>query len=177
MPNKYRFLSYALCAGTFLPVQALGPAIGEIHTLEFRYSSLKSFSKGRILCDQTEQGWRWIYYIVATIAFFTIILQLFCYFPPKFEQLHQGSSKRATLKHLDYIGIVILTGSTASLLLGISWGGQRYGMKLGDQHFFWEVKLHEPLLTSFATNSLAFRQRDRNHCCWRGRAYLLCPLG
>jgi hypothetical protein len=54
------------------------------------------------------------------------LLQIFFYFPPEFKQLHKNSSKGRTLKGLDYGGLVIFIGSFTSLLLGISWGGQKY---------------------------------------------------
>lgn len=84
-------------------------------------------SIARIICVNTEQGWRWIYYILAIISFLGAVIQFFCYFPPRFDQLHRRSSRKETVKHLDYIGLVILVGSVTGLLLGISWGGQRYG--------------------------------------------------
>ncbi|OAG44853.1 hypothetical protein AYO21_00815 [Fonsecaea monophora] len=115
VPNNRRFMSYAIVTCVFAPLTSVGPGIG------------KSFS--RVICVNTEQGWRWIYYILAIISFLGALIQFFCYFPPKFDQLHKRGSRKETVKHLDYVGLVILVGSVTSLLLGISWGGQRYAWK------------------------------------------------
>ena len=83
----------------------------------------------RLLCEHTEQGWRWIYYIVAILSFLAAGLQLLCYFPPRFELLHKNTTKTYVVKHLDYVGLAIYTVGITALLLGISWGGQRYRMQ------------------------------------------------
>lgn len=82
--------------------------------------------KARLLCENTEQGWRWIYYLISILSFLSALLQLLCYFPPKFELLHQNSSRKDVLKHFDFLGLFGYAGSIVSVLLGISWGGQKY---------------------------------------------------
>jgi hypothetical protein len=64
------------------------------------------------------------------IAFINLILQLICYHPQNFEQLHTRESKIAAFKGLDFVGLVVFAGAAASLLLGISWGGQKYRRQL-----------------------------------------------
>jgi len=75
-------------------------------------------------------SWRWVYYTVAMFSAVSGLLQVFFYFPPAFRQLHTVLSKRKALKRLDYGGVVIFAGSATSLILGISWGGQKYRMIL-----------------------------------------------
>lgn len=76
----------------------------------------------------------------AMFAGVSLVLQMFCYFPPRFHDLHTRLSKRKALLNLDYVGVIVFSGSLASLLLGISWGGQKYRMSL------------IPLLVSVALN-------------------------
>ncbi|EXJ71824.1 uncharacterized protein A1O5_05634 [Cladophialophora psammophila CBS 110553] len=108
VPNNKRFGVFVLITAGLAPVTALANAIG------------------RSFCLDTDQGWRWIFYLLAIMTFSAIVLFLFFYFPPTFHHLHKGSSIMDTVKHIDYVGIVLYSGSAASLLLGISWGGQRY---------------------------------------------------
>ncbi|OCK84372.1 siderophore iron transporter, partial [Lepidopterella palustris CBS 459.81] len=108
VPNKYRFLSFGAIVGLFGPLMAIGPGLA------------------RTLCDRTEQGWRWVYYLVAIISFIAGLLQFVFYHPPEFHHLHTRESKRHLLKTLDYGGLIIFIGGAISLLLGISWGGQKY---------------------------------------------------
>lgn len=30
------------------------------------------------------------------------------------------------IKHFDYVGMILYSGSTSAVILGLSWGGQRY---------------------------------------------------
>lgn len=78
--------------------------------------------------------------MVAMFARVSLVLQMFCYFPPRFHDLHTKLSKRRALLDLDYVGFVVFSGSLASLLLGISWGGQKYRMS------------SDPLLVSVVLN-------------------------
>lgn len=73
-----------------------------------------------------QASWRWVYYMVTMFAGISLVLQILCYFPPRFQDLHTRLSKRKALMDLDYVGVFIFSGSLASLLLGIDWGGQRY---------------------------------------------------
>jgi hypothetical protein len=57
------------------------------------------------------------------LAAISLVLEVICYFPPKFQQLHHNHSKMQTAKRIDYLGLVMFAGSLASVLLGISWGG------------------------------------------------------
>ena len=76
----------------------------------------------------THASWRWVYYTAAIISGLSGLLQLFFYHPPNFHQLHTKLSRRKALAQIDYVGAILFAGSAASLLLGISWGGQKYSM-------------------------------------------------
>jgi len=87
--------------------------------------------EARVFSDQAT--WRWVYYLVAIFSAISLVLQLLFYHPPAFHHLHTTLSKRKALLHLDYGGIIIFSGSATSLLLGISWGGQKYRMLTSSQ--------------------------------------------
>lgn len=76
----------------------------------------------------TNASWRWIYYTAAMVSGLSGLLQLAFYQPPHFRQLHTKLSRFNALRKLDYVGIAIFTGSATCLLLGLSWGGQKYRM-------------------------------------------------
>lgn len=84
-------------------------------------------SVARTFVENTTASWRWCYYVLIMLSGASLLLQLFCYFPPTFKQLHQGRTKMQMIKTLDYGGFVLFSGSLACILLGISWGGQKYG--------------------------------------------------
>ncbi|KAF3761988.1 MFS general substrate transporter [Cryphonectria parasitica EP155] len=72
------------------------------------------------------QGWRWSYYLNACVYGCTSLLVLVFYHPPPTGLRRQNSSARSFLAKVDYIGIVIFTGSLASLLIALTWGGTTY---------------------------------------------------
>ncbi|KAF5988510.1 fungal trichothecene efflux pump [Fusarium coicis] len=74
----------------------------------------------------TQASWRWCYYCPALFSGLAAVIQIFFYFPPDFEMLHTTLSRRSAVKRLDYGGVFIFAGSMTSLMLGISWGGQKY---------------------------------------------------
>ncbi|KAL4804326.1 fungal trichothecene efflux pump [Aspergillus unguis] len=80
----------------------------------------------RTWVSKTSAGWRWCYYFLGMLAGIAFLLELFCYFPPKFQQLHHNHSFKAAIKSIDYIGLLVFSGSLASVLLGVSWGGTVY---------------------------------------------------
>jgi hypothetical protein len=84
----------------------------------------------RTFVTHTSASWRWCYYVLIMLSGISLILQFFCYFPPTFKQLNQGRTKMQMIKALDYGGIVLFSASLACVLLGISWGGQKYRIPL-----------------------------------------------
>jgi MFS family permease len=81
-------------------------------------------------------SWRWVFYLAAMLAGFSGLIQAFFYFPPNFHQLHSKLSKREAIRQLDYGGAIIFAGSATCLLLGVSWGGQRYRMFISNSSPF-----------------------------------------
>lgn len=71
----------------------------------------------------------------AIITFVGLVLLVFCYFPPEFRSLHRHETKMGIFKHFDYVGMLLYSGGSSSLLLGLSWGGQRYRKALSQQNY------------------------------------------
>ncbi|EXJ75055.1 uncharacterized protein A1O5_01751 [Cladophialophora psammophila CBS 110553] len=113
VPYKHRFTAIGCNAAMLGPVLALAPAIA-----------------GSFVAH-TEQGWRWCYYFNAILSGVAGLLQLCFYFPPAFKDLHKRRTLREALRKFDIVGLVLFVISGACLLLGISWGGQRYPWKSG----------------------------------------------
>jgi hypothetical protein len=67
---------------------------------------------------------RWTFYINLPLGAITIIVVIFLLHtpPPKGSLLHK-------LKKIDYAGTIVIFGSTVSLLLALSWGGNKYDWK------------------------------------------------
>ncbi|KAJ9625976.1 hypothetical protein H2204_010275 [Knufia peltigerae] len=108
VPYKWRFTAVGLSMASLSPLSSISTAIA------------------RFMATNTEQGWRWIFYFVTILSGSAAILQLFFYFPPNFDLLHQRRTKRETFKNFDFIGLLIFLASATPILLGLSWGGQKY---------------------------------------------------
>lgn len=68
--------------------------------------------------------WRWVYYISTIYAAICLAGTAVFYFPPA-RPLHDFEKTRLQqVRELDYIGILLYTGGLASVLLGLSWGGE-----------------------------------------------------
>jgi MFS family permease len=70
-------------------------------------------------------GWRWAYYFNGIIYGITALSIMFTYYPPK-PLLGRHHVLREILHSVDYIGILAMSGSFASLIVGITWGGSTY---------------------------------------------------
>lgn len=68
------------------------------------------------------ESWRWSYFLNAIAYFITGISIAATYFPPP-PALRRQMTLAQIFSSLDYVGIVILSGSLASLILGLTWGG------------------------------------------------------
>jgi hypothetical protein len=112
----------------FAPITVLAPALGKFP--KWNSPDLESnkniMALGRFLTLNTSQSWRSIYYLNSGTTLAIILLQFFCYHPPAFDDLHKRKSRISLIQSLDYIGLILFAGSSASLLIGISWGGQSY---------------------------------------------------
>lgn len=72
------------------------------------------------------QGWRWSYYLNACIYGTTSLLNLVFYHPPPTGLRRQQTTVGKLLAQVDYIGIVLFTGSLTSLIIALTWGGETY---------------------------------------------------
>ncbi|KAJ3547072.1 hypothetical protein NM208_g1696 [Fusarium decemcellulare] len=108
VPNKHRGLAQGAIMASVFPTLGLGPAFV------------------RMMVEYTELKWRWEYWLHAITTGLSGVLFIFCYHPPNFEQLGQGTSKRQHLKHVDYVGFALYAGGLVCLLLGLTWGGRQY---------------------------------------------------
>lgn len=70
-------------------------------------------------------GWRWSYYFNAIIYAITAISVSVTYFPPR-PQLGRHQLLSSILSQVDYLGIFLMSGSFASLIIGLTWGGSTY---------------------------------------------------
>ncbi|KAI9767505.1 MAG: hypothetical protein M1835_007033 [Candelina submexicana] len=113
VPNKHRPIANGAVLLVTLPSAGLGPGFA------------------RMIVDNTEQGWRWFYYLSIICAGSSLLLFILFYFPPNFRQLHRKTTKRAELEKLDYVGLIMFTGGLIILLLGLSWGGTSYSWTSG----------------------------------------------
>ncbi|CAK7205296.1 hypothetical protein SEUCBS139899_008065 [Sporothrix eucalyptigena] len=72
------------------------------------------------------QTWRWSYYLNAFVYGTTTVLVTSFYHPPPPGLRRQRTTVGELLARVDYLGILLLTGSIASLLIGLTWGGTTY---------------------------------------------------
>lgn len=71
-------------------------------------------------------GWRWSYYLNGVVYGFTAIAVALTYFPPS-PRLSRGNKDFfEKLPEVDYLGILIMSGSFASVILGVTWGGSEF---------------------------------------------------
>ncbi|KAK8868407.1 siderophore iron transporter [Apiospora arundinis] len=103
VPNRFRALSQATITLCILPFFGFGPVLG------------------RLLVQNTALGWRATYWINAAFCFASAILYCLCYFPPDYNQINPGKTRRQQLAELDYIGLALYVGGAVVLLLGFVW--------------------------------------------------------
>lgn len=73
----------------------------------------------KLFIQNTEKSWRWNYYINMITCGLSVILYVFCYYPPGREVKHKGQSRLEGLKEFDYIGFVLYVGGLVLVLLGL----------------------------------------------------------
>lgn len=74
----------------------------------------------KLLVANTAKGWRWDYYISLIVTGISLILLVFCYFPPDWEKKTKGQvSRLAALKSFDYVGFALYAGGLILVLLGL----------------------------------------------------------
>jgi MFS family permease len=70
-------------------------------------------------------GWRWAYYFNGIIYSVTALSVTATYFPPR-PVLGRHHVMKEILSSVDYIGILAMSGSFASIIIGLTWGGSTY---------------------------------------------------
>ena len=118
-------LSFGIVLGELVPNKQRGPIV----TLVF-LSSLPFAVFGpiiaRTLIENTEQKWRWSFYIGIILNAIALALYVFLYHPPTFQQLHVGKTRMQQTKELDWVGIFLYVSGCVLALIGLSWGGTTY---------------------------------------------------
>lgn len=67
--------------------------------------------------------WRAVYWFAFSIEFFACCMVFLFYKPPSFNTKHghEGKSKLALLRQLDFFGLFLFTSGLTLLLIGITW--------------------------------------------------------
>lgn len=108
VPNQYRGLAQGLVTLLVLPFAGFGSIIA------------------RQLIEYTAFGWRWCYMINVIFNATTLVLLVFCYFPPSLNDLHTRWTWKTELRKIDYGGVFIFSAMCVLILLGLNWGGSTY---------------------------------------------------
>ncbi|KAH7175466.1 fungal trichothecene efflux pump [Dactylonectria macrodidyma] len=121
-------LSFGIVLGELVPNKHRGPIIGFVFMTSMPFAVFGPII-ARSLIENTEQGWRWSYYIGIILSTITLVLYQFLYHPPTFEQLHVGKTRMQQTKELDWVGIFLFLAGCVLFLVGLSWGGTSYPWK------------------------------------------------
>ncbi len=78
---------------------------------------------GSFITDQSR--WRWVFYVNLPIGIIALIA-LFIYLPANLSTPTSRARGWAALRHIDFLGALLASAATISLLLGLTWGGQTY---------------------------------------------------
>ena len=76
------------------------------------------------------QSWRWSYYLNAITFFIAGFSTAVTYFPPP-PAIRRQEPLSKIIGKIDYLGIALLSGSLASLVIGLTWGGTSYAWDNG----------------------------------------------
>ncbi|KAK5034817.1 hypothetical protein LTR13_005999 [Exophiala sideris] len=101
--------------------------MGYTQTLASSAALLGTYCAGAFVKYQT---WRWSYYLNAFAYFIAGTSVALTYFPPP-PTLRRQETLGNIFSGLDYIGIFLLSGSLASLVIGLTWGGTTYAWSSG----------------------------------------------
>ncbi|OQU97750.1 hypothetical protein CLAIMM_03637 [Cladophialophora immunda] len=78
------------------------------------------------IAENTNAGWRGVYYMVVAFNAVSFCGYLVCYHPPTFEMKHGRERKVQYLKQFDFGGSALFISGLSLLLMGLLWGGSRY---------------------------------------------------
>jgi MFS family permease len=102
-------------------------ALGVSQAMASAFVVLGTFLAAAFVRDNTggAGGWRWAYYFNGIIYAVTALSITATYFPPR-PVLGRHHVMKEILSSVDYIGILAMSGSFASLIIGLTWGGSTY---------------------------------------------------
>jgi MFS family permease len=118
-------LSFGIVLGELVPNKQRGPVITVVFLSSLPFAVFGPVI-ARSLISDTEQGWRWSFYIGIILSVVTLVLYWFLYHPPTFKQLHVGKTVWQQTLEIDWIGIFIYVAGCVLFLIGLSWGGTTY---------------------------------------------------
>jgi MFS family permease len=100
-------------------------ALGVSQAMASAFVVLGTFLAAAFVRDNTggAGGWRWAYFFNGIIYAVTALSITATYFPPR-PVLGRHHVMKEILSSVDYIGILTMSGSFASLIIGLTWGGR-----------------------------------------------------
>ena len=75
---------------------------------------------GTAFIKNTEQGWRWNYYINGILSFVSFVGLFLAYHPPTYHQLHNHPTDDPPVK--DWLGLASFTAAIAMVTYSLGWG-------------------------------------------------------
>ncbi|KAI1842923.1 hypothetical protein JX266_010941 [Neoarthrinium moseri] len=116
------------CIQEIIPNKLRPWALGVSQTMASAFVVLGTFAAAAMVRDNTggNGGWRWAYYFNGIIYGLTGLSVALTYFPPEPRLGRNKTLLAKILTDIDYIGILIMTGAFASLIIGLTWGGSTY---------------------------------------------------
>lgn len=115
------------CIQEIMPNKLRPWAMGVSQAMASAFVVLGTFVAAAFVRDNTGGvgGWRWAYYFNGIIYSLTAVSIAVTYFPPR-PLLGRHHVMKEILSSVDYIGILLMSGSFASLIIGLTWGGSTY---------------------------------------------------
>jgi MFS family permease len=117
------------------------PAAQEVTPNKFRPWTMgfsQAFASAAVIAGTLGAGafvkyhtWRWSYYLNAFVYGASALCVTAFYHPPPTGLRRQGHQVRELLAKIDFIGIILFTGSIASLVIALTWGGATYPWSSG----------------------------------------------
>jgi MFS family permease len=124
--NRRQIVSIS-CIQEIMPNKLRPWAMGVSQAMASAFVVLGTFVAAAFVRDNIggAGGWRWAYYFNGIIYGVTAISIAVTYFPPR-PLLGRHHFLKEIFSSVDYIGILIMSGSFASLIIGLTWGGSTY---------------------------------------------------
>ncbi|KAF2469991.1 MFS general substrate transporter [Lindgomyces ingoldianus] len=117
VPLRERGSFYGYMSATWAVGSVCGPLVGGVFAGSKSAHEMNGGEKGGY------GGWRWIFWLnipiaVVGLVILPVVLRL--------QKPMHGFSVKEKLKSVDWIGAVLLTGSTTAILMPVTWGGIQY---------------------------------------------------